>query len=699
MSLRGVRSSLAAALVLSGAVSLAAFATPSVASAASPTAPSLTLLDQSAYVMPALAGGPARFHIEVGIGSGVPSDAELTVTVYKPLQSRGSFEETLSNPPANVLQTLGASALSSLPASSGGGRRLNMAVVPQPSSAAGVQAPTIDLHCVSLSSRCSGVYPVQVALERPGAAVLAHFTTYLTYAQGTEDPLLFAWVLPFAAPVRFRATTGPLTQAILAPPEGTLSDLAQLANLMRENAQVPVTVEAAPETLQVLSGSAAGREADSTLESLSTDESVHQFLPQAYVPIDLNGFSAAGVTGEIEAQMAAGAGATPLTLTTEPALGKGGSTWVATGAVGTALGNGLRLAGATRVVLPDADLSTGNDSSRATWSQPFELPLAKGQTVLAAASDGELSAHFSADPSDPVLAANQLLADLAVIHLVEEPFPADPRGVIAVPPRGWVPDPAFVDALLKGLNGNPVVQATTLDGFFAHVPKGGNNFSTIRRLNTSGPGPSLNSALAVAIVHARSRASAFADSVPRQSSVRAQIDELLLAAESDDLSPAARQDPLGVFERQLSGQLALVQVANRTITITARRASIPITITSSAPYNLHGTLSLSSGKLEFPRGHTRTVSIDHETNSTRVDVLARTSGDLPLELTLTSPNGVLVIARGRLTVRSTATSVVGIALTGLAVLVLAAWWARTWRRSRREQRGRPARGPAAHAGQ
>jgi hypothetical protein len=527
--------------------------------------------------------------------------------------------------------------------------------------------------------------------------VLAHFTTYLTYAQDNDDPLQFAWVVPFAAPVRLSATASPLLSAILPPTGTTLSDLAQLANLMRQYAQVPVTIEAAPETLQLLSGSAIGRGAVNTLSALSLTESVHQFLPQPYVPINLNAFSAAGVTGEIQAQMATGAGATPLALKTEPALGQGGSTWVATGAVGTALGQGLRLAGASHVVLPDTDLTTGSDSNHATWSQPFELPLAKGGTVLAAASDTELSAHFGADPSDPVLAANQLLADLAVIHLVEEPFPADPRGVIAVPPLGWVPNPAFVSALLKGLNGNPVVQATTLDGFFAHVPKGGNDSSITRRLSTSGPGPSLSAAQATAIVHARNRVSAFAGSVPRQANVRAQIDELLLASESNLLGTATRKDALGDFERELSGQLSLVQVASRTITITARNASIPITITSAAPYSLHGTLSLSSGKLEFPRGHTRVVSIDHPTNSTRVDVLARTSGDLPLELTLTSPNGVLVIARGRLTVRSTATSVVGVALTALAVLVLAAWWVRTWRRSRREHRGRPARGLATHA--
>jgi Family of unknown function (DUF6049) len=695
VSLRGVRSSLAAALVLSGAVSFAVLSTPSGASGAN--SPTLTLLDQSAYVMPALAGGPARFHIEVGVASSVPSDAQLAVTVYKPLQSRSSFEETLTNPPQDVLQSLGATALSSLPASSVGGRTLNMAVVPQPSSASGVESPTIDLHCDSLSDGCSGVYPVQVALERPGAGVLAHFTTYLTYAQGNDDALLFAWVLPFAAPVRLHTTSGPLAQAILPPTTATLSNLAQVANLLHQYAQVPVTVAAAPQTLQLLSGSAIGRQTVATLSELSLTESAHEFLPEPYVPINLNAFSASGLTGEISAQMAAGAGATPLALKTEPPVGQGGSTWIASGAVGTALGNGLRLAGASRVVVPDTDLSS-SDSDRATWSQPFDLPLAKGQTVLAATSDGELATHFSANPSDPVLAANQLLADLAVIHLVEKPFPADPRGVIAVPPRGWVANPIFVAALLKGLNGNPVVQATTLDDFFARVPKGGNDFATTRHLSADGPGPSLSRAQAAAIAHARSRASAFASSVPRQTSARAQINELLLASESDDLSTASQHDAFGDFERQLSGQLSLVQVASRTITITARNASIPITITSSAPYSVHGILSLTSGKLEFPRGHTQAVSIDHPTNTTRVDVLARTSGDLPLELTFTSPNGVLVIARGRLTVRSTATSVVGIALTALAVLVLAAWWARTWRRSRREKRGRPTRGLAAHAG-
>ena len=71
-----------------------------------------------------------------------------------------------------------------------------------------------------------------------------------------------------------------------------------------------------------------------------------------------------------------------------------------------------------------------------------------------------------------------------------------------------------------------------------------------------------------------------------------------------------------------------------------------------------------------------------------MEVEARTSGVLPLQVTLVAPRTdpgapPLVIAHGRLTVRSTATSVVGVVLTLLAIAVLAAWWIRTWRRGRR----------------
>ena len=132
----------------------------------------------------------------------------------------------------------------------------------------------------------------------------------------------------------------------------------------------------------------------------------------------------------------------------------------------------------------------------------------------------------------------------------------------------------------------------------------------------------------------------------------------------------------------------MIQLATeRTITVTARTAAIPITVLSNAPYTVVGTLTLTSNKFIFPPpGSTRSgVVLDHPTTPLRIEAVARTSGDLPVEAVFSSPAGDLEIARGQLTVRSTAISWVGIMLTALALAVLGAWWARTWWAGRRRK--------------
>jgi hypothetical protein len=315
----------------------------------------------------------------------------------------------------------------------------------------------------------------------------------------------------------------------------------------------------------------------------------------------------------------------------------------------------------------------------------------RGQQVRAAASDAQLSSYFTSEPNDPVLAATQLLADLAMIYY-ELPGAPDARGVIAVPPSDWDPNPHFVSALLDGLAVDPVVQTATLPEFFSSVPAAGNQAVTARHLSSNESGEQIGSAQAAAIVAAREQITGFATAVQGNPAVKSQLEDVLLTSESSELMPDAQRAGIAIFERHLDAELSNIQVVGNTITLTARTASIPITIVSSANYRLQGTLTLSSSKLEFPEGDTRTVSIDHPTNSIRIEVRARTSGDLPLAYTLTSPDGALVITRGGLTVRSTATSIVGILLTLAAAVVLLGWWARTWYGGRRKRRARPARG-------
>jgi len=656
----------------------------------------LTLLSQTATVQPS-ASGPASFTLHLGIGSSAPSGATVGLTLYHHLGTRSQFQQSLGDSSLGApLTHLDAVPVTSLPAAAGRGVTLTMDVVPSAGTTTGA-SPTLDLRCTPTQLRCTGVYPVVVSLYPPGqgSSAIDRFTTYLTYVQQKSTAtaaLRFAWVVPVAAPMTIKEGSKDPATAVAAPAKSTVSALSGLVTSLKQYPQVPVTLEASPQTLQALAaGGPIGKAVTQGIATMvRSDPSARQLPPESYVPIDLGAFAAAGETGEITGQMTQGAAALR-------ALGvdAGSSrTWVATGTVGNALGTGLAdpQVDATQLVVPDDQLAAdAAQTTGGTWASTFQLDFTGGgQPVTAAAADTELAAHFTADRKDPALEVAQLLADVAMVHF-EFPF-ATGRGVVAVAPAGWVPNQPFDDALLAGLATNPIVTPETLDGFFASVHQDGT-----RHLGSSGPGPTLPHGLAHQISTARLHLTGFDTAVKtRPAPVLTDLDQLLLASEAASLSPARQSAGVATFSRSLETQLNQITFASAgNLTLTARTGSIPITISSSAPYTVVGKLSVTSDKFQFPQGATRKLTLDHRTNPVRIQVEARTSGDLPIQAQLETSDGNLVIAEGQFTVRSTATSVVGVVLTAVALAVLLAWWARTWftgRRRRRAAKGQRAAG-------
>jgi hypothetical protein len=165
------------------------------------------------------------------------------------------------------------------------------------------------------------------------------------------------------------------------------------------------------------------------------------------------------------------------------------------------------------------------------------------------------------------------------------------------------------------------------------------------------------------------------------------LSDTLLGTEAQGLSTSRRAAALNSYERAFTAETGRISLAGQeTVTFTARQASIPITVLSSAPYPVNVVVTLASDKFTFPNGNTRRLILDRPTTSVRVTAQARTSGDrLPIDVTLHTPNGQLLLAHTVLTVHSTAISFVGVALTVFAGAVLLLWWARTWRKSRRRR--------------
>jgi hypothetical protein len=656
------------------------------ASAAAST-PSLVLMSQSATVLPAAPGQPALFQVTVKV-TGAPAGTELGLAVGYKLHSRSEFEQTLDNRPTRFMQEVAPAPLSSLRVVGTGlqtGLQLDTTVVEGEAEPDG--ATTIGLQqCVVGEGTCSGVYPVEVELLDQSGTALAHLTTYLVYAETrSARPLVFSWVVPVAAPVVIR-TKAPLAGTIPPLTQGRVGDLEFLTEDLAANPGVQATVAPSPATVQRLeaAGSSAAINVLADLRALAV-AGQGRLIAQPYVPVNLASLSEAGVGTEIAGQtQPAGAIMDRATGTLPPLDRPSFSTWVADGPVTAAIASGLAQVGSSSLVVDDTNLPSATELDHASWTQPFYLQLGR-RNVLAAAIDSQLSKMFTAEPGDPALAANQLLAELAMIQS-ELPGANDTRGVIAMPPASWDPEPRFVSALVSGLVDNPVVTTATLEGFFKEVPVGGNSAETTRHLASGADPERISSVEAADIAHARTQLDAFSASVPGTPPVKSQLGDLLLTAESSELTPSAQLADLASFERHLEGELSAIKVVSSTVTLTAQTASIPITITSTADFQMNAMLTLSSGKLVFPQGATRTVHVDHPTNSVEVEVRARTSGDLPLDFVLRSPDGGLTIERGSLTVRSTATSLVGIVLTLAAAVVLLGWWARTWVRGRRRRR-------------
>ncbi len=690
MLLRGVRCALAAA-VATGSFLLVLPTRGSAGAAGAQL--SLVLLGQDPTVTPAAPGDPASFTVTVGM-TGTPPGAEIGLSFYSKLHTPSAFEQTLSAPPSDLLDMVAPQPIAALRRVDGGVQLTTTVVVGNTAAPSG--SATVNLDCTPGTLLCSGVYPVVVQLFNAAGSVVSHFTTYLTYEETkSATPLVFTWVVPMGSVTQIR-TTGSLGEAIPPLNASRAKHLEALGEELATNPGVQVSVAPSPATLERLEHSSAPDAPDALgalhwLQKLAA-QSPHRLVAQPYVPINLSQIAAAGISTEIKGQKTrANAIVTLAGLTSAEVPWQ---TWVATGQVGPAIGGGMHDVGATTLVLPDTDLPPATEEAHATWSQPFSLSLGHGQSVTAAVSNSMLSTYFTSQPNDPVLAANQLLADLAFIQS-ELPGVSNTRGVIAVPPPSWDPNPHFVEALVAGLSNNPVIATATLSGFFATVQAGVNDAASTRRLPTGTGGSTISSSEAASFVAARNQITGFDAAAQGQPAVVNQLEDLLLTSESDQLSPQRQRAGLAVFEQHLANELGDIQVVKSTVTLTARTATIPITIVSTAAFPVRATLTLSSPKLQFPNGRSRNVLIDHPTNSTQIEVRARTSGDLPLSFTLTSPNDGLVIERGSFTVRSTATSIVGIVLTLAAAVVLIGWWTRTWARGRRVRRARARRGAPA----
>lgn len=619
----------------------------------------LSLASQTAEVP---AGGTFEMLLDVD-GIDEPGAAEIAVTIYDAVTSRSQFRRTLEGRLlGRELRRRPALPLTGEAIDGAGAVRV---AVPLRGTGGDIGADTLALPR-------AGVYPVAVELVDAATGVaIDGFTTHLV--RGRDDdaaPLAVAWLQPFAAEPVLRP------DGTVELGEGDAHDLVTTVGALRAS-DVPLTVLPRPETLDAL------RTVDPEIVAdLAGSLERRGVVAGPYVEVDVAALVAAGLEEELAAQRTRGSQVVEATLE----VPVDGRTWVSDDPLDD---DALReLTGITRLVVPEEALAPLDRPL--TLANPFLVEGPGGRHIETAAADAGLASHFGAG-DDQVLAAHHLMADLAVLAY---DAPGLDRGVVVRPPPEWDPSAEFLSTALAALGADStrVVRPVTLDELFDSVPTASTTGADLVR--TLDPTTGRPLALPVAALHqARADVASFATMAGPASPALALLERLLLVAVADALGEAERRAYLDGARLALSQRLAQLHILGGSFRLTSREAIIPLTVVNDLDIDVQVSLLLESDKLLVvgagPAGTGSTtipLTVPPGNTPVMVPVEARASGDFPLRVTLSSPDGRLEAASARFTVRSTFLSGVGIGLSVGAGLFLCIWWARNWRTARRDRR-------------
>jgi len=662
--------------------------------AATPRPHVLTLATQTPWAAP-----DGDLHLGLAL-AGSAVGLTVQVQVHRAVTSRTALAQSLDGRILGGVEGRLEAPASDLVANDAGVRDLRIGVQGPASATAAPDPGRI------LPGR-SGIYPTEVAVFR-GGVPLDRFVTPLVVVAAGLSPLTMAWVWRFdATPAHQPDGTVRRAAAGALGPAGRLVRTARAAATAGD---VHLTLAPTPETLAAWDETArqeehlpGGPPADGATAGLAALKTVavtpgHQVLSSPFVPVDVPGLLDANLGGEIDAEFARGADRQQQVLGTAPTPGA----LLAPEPLNSAALARLRQYGVQRIVVTPEELQPREQ--RLTPGHPFVVGN-RGQTYAAAVTDPDLGRLLDGDDA-PALRVARFLAGLSLVALEA---PGEARGVVVVTPEEWDPPAPLLDAVFAGLRNNPAVTPATLDEYFATVaPEQRDGRPAARDLasrSPSGPGDGDT------VRSLRRRLAAFAGVVEANSAWLETVDRAILVSRATALEADDRA------ARKLSSAAAYLQGADRLmksitskvrgpkgqrVTLTSRRASIPISLLNATGHPLQVRVRLESDQLRFLDGSERFVTLAPQNTTERFRVESRSTGAFPLVITVTSPDGALLVNSSELTIRSTVVSGVGAVLTAGAGLFLLVWWGNDLRRSRRRsgrarRQGRIAARAAARA--
>jgi hypothetical protein len=522
-----------------------------------------------------------------------------------------------------------------------------------------------------------GVHPVSIALIDADGEVLDRIVTHLVRlpVDGTQTlPLAVAVVAPFHAPIA-HAPDGATTL-----PDDERDRLGRLADAVAGAAAVPLTIGITPETLDALAGT-------DTVATVRGALLGRQVLARPYVDLDWGSWVATGEPAELSRQLTAGADTVTRYLGVRPDPTAAVLDPTVTPEALTRMGE----AGVRRVAVPDAQVGLlDGEAADDPLTTTFLVEDGTGAAVPSAAVDLDLGARLL-QTDDAVLNAHLALADLAVLHGYA---PNAARGVVLELPDGGDVPIDTISTLLDGLanrtvgtGGRPVVSPVTLDTLFAVTdPSTSDTRGQIAVRTYRSDPPGALGPLPTGLPPVRARLEGYRSMLGPAPEPAVPIERSLLIAGARGLDDDRRQAYLDGAARGIDTQLAGIVVPDQQrVTLTSATGNVPLSLENTLDYPVTVTIGLRSAKLAFPDGDEQTVVLPPGPTRLEVAVEAKASGAFPVDVEVRSPDRILLVGQADLTVRSTAISGLGLLLSIAAGLFLLVWWARHFRKVRRNR--------------
>lgn len=598
--------------------------------------PALTVLRQPTEVDP-----DGRFTVALSVDD-APSGGDVAVDIYDRITNRADLDQSRTDRPANALATFETIPVQPTAVD----QRVDFTIFlydrgQQPPEGSGAWAWQLTEP---------GVYPVRIRLRGADGGDLVTIVTYLIRRPSPE-------VTAPQASVALLAT-------VAAPRPGATLDTARvddLADLLDEHPDIPVTMVVDPDTLLRTSEEPDGTGAVDTLRDLTERDDV-ELLGTPFTDVDVPSLAAAGLGSTLTDQARLG------TVTLTDLLGTAGSSiWWQPDPLDEASLFALRAVGVQHLVVPPTSV-VGDPPLTPT-------PVLGADAAFTIASTGIDLPPEAVD--DPVLAAHQWAGQLAATATIAGDVGSS---TVARVDLGTV-DLDTLELVLDALDTDTqVLRADTVSGLFDDTPP------ATTPVGLAAPRLTPLGTYAAARRDVLAKSSSYESMQVDDAPPRTEQDIALARTERRDLTEEQRIAGLTQIGASLDETFASISTAAEDrITLGARNATIPLAIRSDADEPLLVRIHLSSSnRLEFPRNDFDAV-VEPGRTTVSIPVETRTSGDIPMQITISTPDDGVVLARSRYTVRSTAVSGVGIVLTVGAAGFLAVWWGRHIWRSRRHR--------------